>query len=72
MNKLLKFYAVLVVASCYVSVLGAYTVAYFNDVNVLITINDYGEANIENVMLAASLVIFLKWGFHLLNRKVET
>ena len=72
MNKWLKVYAGIVVVSCYVNTLLTFTAAYFNNMQILVTINDYGEANLELLVLGSSFLIMAKWVIQLLNRKVET
>ena len=71
MNKWLKIYAGIVVVSCYFNTLITFTIAYFNDMRTLVTINDYVEANLEFFMLETSLLIVLKWTVNLFNRKAE-
>ena len=60
MNVLLRLWVYIVVLACYITVLITFTYAYLNDMRVLITINDYGEAVPELILLASSIPIVLK------------
>jgi len=62
MRKLVKLAAIIVLASCYVTFLTIFTIAYF-DLNKVITIgiNVYGEANLEAIILLISIPICAKY-----------
>ena len=60
MNPWLRIYGYVVALSCYITVLLTFVTAYFNNMRTLVTINDYGEANIEAVILLTSIPIILK------------
>ncbi len=69
MNKWLKLYVGLIVGSCYLITLLTFLSAYFNDMSICVTINDYGEANLELFLFGTSLVLILKWCYHLVATK---
>jgi len=59
--KIAKAYVVCIVLTCYITILLTFASAYLNGMQTLVTINDYGEANIEALMLGVSLILLLLW-----------
>lgn len=62
MKPLLKVSAIVVVIACYITMLITFAFAYLNSSkSILVTVNTYGEANIECVLLLVSAPICIKY-----------
>ena len=65
MGKLVKLTAIIVLASCYVTMLGSFARAYISPLKLFkIGINIYGEAHLEAAILLLSFPLCIKylWG----------
>ena len=62
MSKLSKLVALIVLAACYVTLLGSFTRAYISPLKLFkIGINIYGEANLEAAILLLSFPLCVKY-----------
>ena len=60
MNVLLRLYAYVVLLVSYITMMITFIRAYFQPTkNTLVTINDYGEAKLEIILLALSIPVIL-------------
>ena len=59
MSKLGKLYVICVGLTCYVTILITFMTAYLNDMRTLVTINNYGEANAELLLLGSSFILLI-------------
>ena len=59
MSKLGKLYVICVVLGCYLNMSLTFLIAYLNDMRILVTINDYGEANAELLLLGSSFILLI-------------
>ena len=62
MSKLVKLVAIIVLASCYVTSLIVFAVAYMNPAKTIkLGINVYGEAHLEAAILIISIPLCVKY-----------
>jgi len=61
MNKHLKTWIMAILLACYTTLLIMFIYAYTHGMQVLITINEYGEAQIEILILVFSFPLVLKY-----------
>jgi len=68
MNKHLRLWATAILLGCYTTLVIIFLFAYTHGMQVLVTINDYGEANIELLLLISAIPLVIEYALENIKR----